>query len=145
MRNDCKKLGGVLCFEMEAAGLMNTFPCLVIRGICDYSDSHKNKEWQAYTKELLDEVEPAKVDQTQAATVAMSKSQVQVPLHVDSTLLETSAKFYKENLRRLGLYLLRGTRISLVVILRSRHSRRSCPQKAAVNVLQYSDLVALAR
>jgi nucleoside phosphorylase len=34
---------GVLCFEMEAAGLMNQFPCLVIRGICDYSDSHKNK------------------------------------------------------------------------------------------------------
>jgi nucleoside phosphorylase len=26
----------VLCFEMEAAGLMNYFPCLVIRGICDY-------------------------------------------------------------------------------------------------------------
>jgi nucleoside phosphorylase len=38
----------VLCFEMEAAGLMNHFPCLVIRGICDYSDSHKNKEWQGY-------------------------------------------------------------------------------------------------
>ncbi|KAH7463981.1 hypothetical protein FOMA001_g17855 [Fusarium oxysporum f. sp. matthiolae] len=51
----------VLCFEMEAAGLMNHFPCLVVRGICDYSDSHKNKEWQgyaamaaaAYTKDLL--------------------------------------------------------------------------------------------
>ena len=38
----------VLCFEMEAAGLMNHFPCVVIRGICDYSDSHKNKEWQGY-------------------------------------------------------------------------------------------------
>jgi hypothetical protein len=52
---------GILCFEMEAAGLMDHFPCLVIRGICDYSDSHKNKQWQnyaaavaaAYTKELL--------------------------------------------------------------------------------------------
>ena len=38
----------VLCFEMEAGGLMNSFPCLVIRGICDYSDSHKNKKWQGY-------------------------------------------------------------------------------------------------
>ncbi|KAJ5523286.1 ankyrin [Penicillium frequentans] len=38
----------VLCFEMEAAGLMNHFPCLVIRGICDYADSHKNNEWQGY-------------------------------------------------------------------------------------------------
>ncbi|KAH6681171.1 hypothetical protein F5X68DRAFT_243307 [Plectosphaerella plurivora] len=51
----------VLCFEMEAAGLMNHFPCLVIRGICDYCDSHKNKDWQgfaammaaAYAKDLL--------------------------------------------------------------------------------------------
>jgi nucleoside phosphorylase len=37
-----------LCVEMEAAGLMNHFPCLVIRGICDYADSHKNKDWQLY-------------------------------------------------------------------------------------------------
>ncbi|CAG8109765.1 unnamed protein product, partial [Penicillium nalgiovense] len=52
---------GVYCLEMEAAGLMNDFQCLVIRGICDYADSHKNKEWQgyaaavaaAYAKELL--------------------------------------------------------------------------------------------
>ncbi|KAH8203910.1 hypothetical protein TruAng_001974 [Truncatella angustata] len=51
----------ILCFEMEAAGLMNNFPCLVIRGICDYADSHKNKKWQpyaaaiaaAYAKEIL--------------------------------------------------------------------------------------------
>ncbi|PLB46413.1 purine and uridine phosphorylase [Aspergillus steynii IBT 23096] len=42
------QIGGVLCFEMEAAGLMNSFPCLVIRGICDYADSHKNKRWQPY-------------------------------------------------------------------------------------------------
>jgi nucleoside phosphorylase len=40
---------GVLYMEMEAAGLMNVFPCLVIRGIYDYADSHKNKEWQGYT------------------------------------------------------------------------------------------------
>ena len=33
----------VLCFEMEAAGLVNHFPCLIVRGICDYSDTHKNK------------------------------------------------------------------------------------------------------
>ena len=42
------ELGGVLCFEMEAAGLMNSFPCLIIRGICDYADSHKNKKWQPF-------------------------------------------------------------------------------------------------
>lgn len=60
----------ILCFEMEAAGLINHFPCLVIRGICDYSDSHKNKEWQgyaamaaaAYAKDLLSRIPPSKVE-----------------------------------------------------------------------------------
>ena len=60
----------VLCFEMEAAGLMNHFPCLVIRGVCDYSDTHKNKEWQgyaamvaaAYAKDLLRRIPPNKVE-----------------------------------------------------------------------------------
>jgi nucleoside phosphorylase len=43
------ELGGdVLCFEMEAAGLMDTFPCIVIRGICDYADYRKNNLWQGY-------------------------------------------------------------------------------------------------
>jgi nucleoside phosphorylase len=42
------EIGGILCYEMEAAGLMNVFPSLVIRGICDYADSHKNKRWQQY-------------------------------------------------------------------------------------------------
>jgi nucleoside phosphorylase len=59
----------VLCFEMEAAGLMNNFPCLVIRGICDYSDSHKNDEWHkyaalaaaSYARELLHILKPRKV------------------------------------------------------------------------------------
>ncbi|KAF2626358.1 hypothetical protein BU25DRAFT_432165 [Macroventuria anomochaeta] len=64
------ELGGVLCFDMEAAGLMNNFPCLVIRGICDYADSHKNKQWQAYAagtaaayaKEVLSVIPPSMVE-----------------------------------------------------------------------------------
>ncbi|KAL4744209.1 hypothetical protein BDW72DRAFT_189069 [Aspergillus terricola var. indicus] len=39
---------GILCFEMEAAGIMNELPTLIIRGICDYCDSHKQKQWQGY-------------------------------------------------------------------------------------------------
>lgn len=50
-----------ICYEMEAAGIVSYFPCLVIRGICDYADSHKNDRWQpyasataaAFAKELL--------------------------------------------------------------------------------------------
>ncbi|GAB7357760.1 hypothetical protein MBLNU459_g0410t1 [Dothideomycetes sp. NU459] len=39
---------GILCFETEAAGALCDFGCLVIRGISDYSDSHKNDQWQGY-------------------------------------------------------------------------------------------------
>jgi nucleoside phosphorylase len=66
-----KDLGSnILCVEMEAAGLMNNFPCIIVRGICDYSDSHKNKEWQehaaavaaVFVKELLEYIQPSDVD-----------------------------------------------------------------------------------
>ncbi|KAJ4861517.1 ankyrin repeats (3 copies) domain-containing protein [Trichoderma breve] len=66
-----KELGKKLfCVETEAAGLMNSFPCIVIRGICDYVDSHKNKTWQkyaavvaaAFAKELLGCVQSSDVE-----------------------------------------------------------------------------------
>ncbi|KAK1636122.1 hypothetical protein BDP81DRAFT_461465 [Colletotrichum phormii] len=65
----------VLCVGMEAAGLVNNFPCLVIRGICDYADSHKNDIWQkyaaastaAFAKELLEYVTPENVSQAPTA------------------------------------------------------------------------------
>lgn len=47
-RDAVSKELNAICFEMEAAGLMDVLPCLSIRGICDYSDSHKAKEWQGY-------------------------------------------------------------------------------------------------
>lgn len=70
----------VLCFEMEAAGLVNTFPCLVIRGIRDYSDSHKNKEWQgyaamvgaAYAKDLLRRITLNKIEAEKRISVILS-------------------------------------------------------------------------
>jgi nucleoside phosphorylase len=72
---------GALCFEMEAAGLMLDFPCVVIRGVCDYADSHKNKEWQgyaalaaaAYTKELLGYVPVGHVSQESLVVDICSK------------------------------------------------------------------------
>ena len=48
MRDEVASQLDVICFEMEAVGVMTAFPCLPIRGICDYSDSHKTKEWQGY-------------------------------------------------------------------------------------------------
>ena len=73
-RDDIARQLDVICFEMEAAGLMDILPCLPIRGICDYSDSHKSKEWQryaaataaAYARELL-EILPAAESQARVA------------------------------------------------------------------------------
>ncbi|KAK6538431.1 hypothetical protein TWF694_010016 [Orbilia ellipsospora] len=47
-REKLRQTLGIICIEMEAAGLTDEFPCLVIRGICDYADSHKSKGWQPY-------------------------------------------------------------------------------------------------
>ena len=65
-RDDIAQRHSALCFEMEAAGMMDNLHCLPIRGICDYSDSHKNKEWQGYAaataaacaRELLEVLPP---------------------------------------------------------------------------------------
>jgi nucleoside phosphorylase len=65
------------CIEMEAAGLMTDFPCIVVRGICDYADAHKNDMWQeyaaitaaAFTKELLSVVKPVEVATVNHATI----------------------------------------------------------------------------
>ncbi|OAL35725.1 hypothetical protein AYO20_05106 [Fonsecaea nubica] len=53
----------VLGFEMESAGSWEYVPTIAIKGVCDYADSHKNKQWQAYaaataaacTKAMLEE------------------------------------------------------------------------------------------
>ncbi|PLN81884.1 nucleoside phosphorylase domain-containing protein [Aspergillus taichungensis] len=80
-REKLRKKHGVLCFEMEAAGLNNNFPCLVIRGICDYSDSHKSKQWQpyaaavsaAFAKELLQIIPAAQLDRAEKVELITGK------------------------------------------------------------------------
>jgi len=67
---------------MEAAGLMDSFPCLVIRGFCDYADTHKNKQWQAYAaavaaayaKELLKTISGTQVMDIRTANEAITKA-----------------------------------------------------------------------
>ncbi|KAH7146098.1 hypothetical protein EDB81DRAFT_856613 [Dactylonectria macrodidyma] len=47
-RDDIARQESVIGFEMEGAGVWDTFPCIVIKGACDYADSHKTKVWQRY-------------------------------------------------------------------------------------------------
>lgn len=86
LRDRMRQSNKVLCFEMEAAGLMDSFPCLVIRGISDYADTHKNKVWQpyaaltaaAYAKDLLSVIKARKVEDADPAwTICRSSSEGQ--------------------------------------------------------------------
>ncbi|KAL4901265.1 hypothetical protein BDW74DRAFT_187736 [Aspergillus multicolor] len=81
-RDTLSQRHGILCFEMEAAGIMDAFPCLVIKGICDYCDSHKNKRWQgyaaisaaAYAKELLSFIPSSSVAGTSVLTPVLDNT-----------------------------------------------------------------------
>jgi nucleoside phosphorylase len=93
------ELGGVLCFEMEAAGLMNTFPCLVIRGICDYADSHKNKRWQTYAggaaavyaKQVLSVIPSADVSRLELVIIILQEKMAQEFPAVQSSFMERAS------------------------------------------------------
>ncbi|KAL7907040.1 ankyrin repeat-containing domain protein [Trichoderma velutinum] len=94
----------ILCIEMEAAGLMNDFPCLVIRGICDYADSHKNKTWQeyaaaiaaAFAKELLMVVPAHAVEQMDTIASILSGIRSDLGLAVEC-LMEARAHRHGQN------------------------------------------------
>lgn len=81
-RDRLRDVWNVSCFEMEAAGLMDDFPCVVIRGICDYSDDHKNEAWQpyaavtaaAYAKDLLRVIIAKDITTTPPAVGAIDSS-----------------------------------------------------------------------
>ncbi|KAI0147300.1 hypothetical protein GGR57DRAFT_258771 [Xylariaceae sp. FL1272] len=100
LRRDLGK--DVLCIEMEAAGLMENFPCLVIRGICDYADSHKNKAWQehaaavaaAYAKELLGYVQPSDVDKEKAVKDILHS------IHCDTSMIKEDTTYTKSYLNK---------------------------------------------
>ncbi|KAL4765454.1 uncharacterized protein BDW70DRAFT_168748 [Aspergillus foveolatus] len=47
-RDEIARKEKVIGFEMEGAGMLDNISCIIIKGVCDYADSHKSKYWQAY-------------------------------------------------------------------------------------------------
>lgn len=47
-RDRIAKKEGVIAFEMEGAGVLQEVPCIVVKGVSDYADCHKNKKWQDF-------------------------------------------------------------------------------------------------
>lgn len=82
IRDELRDKHNIIGLEMEAAGTMNRIPVGVIRGVCDYGDEHKNKEWQpyaaamaaAYAKAVLAQIGPKNVVRKEGATVQNGSS-----------------------------------------------------------------------
>ncbi|KAL2693532.1 hypothetical protein Neosp_000092 [[Neocosmospora] mangrovei] len=47
-RDRLSKEEGVIALDMEGAGVWDELPCIIVKGVCDYADSHKNKKWQPF-------------------------------------------------------------------------------------------------
>ncbi|KAN0070697.1 hypothetical protein V8E54_010862 [Elaphomyces granulatus] len=133
---------GILCFEMEAAGLMNQLPCLVIRGICDYSDSHKNKHWQgyaaltaaAYAKILLSVVSGNRFRKSQTSQngcwmVPFNRNPRFLGRHNEIVELEQRILSNKDQVRKMAITGLGGvgkTQIALEIAYQVRDRKPEC-------------------
>ena len=66
-----QKCSDAYCFEVEAVGISLSSRCLVVRGIADYADSHKNDDWKgttagnaaAFGREFLRTMNPGKLEE----------------------------------------------------------------------------------
>ena len=135
-RDRLAKEYGMLCFEMEAAGLMNQLPCLVIRGICDYSDSHKNKQWQGYAaltaatyaKILLSAVSVNRTSQKACWMVPFERNPRFLGRH--NEVMELQQKILsKDNVRKMAITGLGGvgkTQIALELAYQVRDKKPEC-------------------
>ncbi|CAG7916449.1 unnamed protein product, partial [Penicillium olsonii] len=132
----------ILCFEMEAAGLMDQLPCLVIRGVCDYCDSHKHKRWQgyaaltaaAYTRALLgilpiySHSQNSNAKETRHWMVPFARNPRFVGRHKEIDFLESFIIFTTGSIK-VAIYGLGGigkTQIALEVAYRTREKFPGC-------------------
>ena len=47
-RDEIASVEGIIAFETEGAAVWEELPTIIVKSVCDYADSHKNKDWQKY-------------------------------------------------------------------------------------------------
>ncbi|OAQ72194.1 phosphorylase superfamily protein [Pochonia chlamydosporia 170] len=92
----------IIAFEMEGAGAWDEVPCIVVKGICDYSDSHKNKRWQDFAAATAAAVARALLewyirDNGHEAIHGNWKQEASVKATSEGQNQPTSVKFGKQN------------------------------------------------
>ncbi|KAF2494969.1 hypothetical protein BU16DRAFT_590237 [Lophium mytilinum] len=132
---------GALCVEMEAAGVDVNRKCLVIRGISDYADSHKNDRWKfyaagnaaAFTRELLCRIQPGVVKDMKAAVEAPWIVPFTRPLSFvgrETLLAQLSAHISSEGCQRLAVYGLGGCGKTALALEAAYSTRERQPTRA---------------
>ncbi|THX70298.1 WD40 repeat-like protein [Aureobasidium pullulans] len=128
-----------ICYECEAAGAMSSVPCLVVRGISDYADSHKNDDWHgfgsavaaAYARQLffhlpIEKVKECSVPLQNIADIKEARQMISQKLALldNHSLKEATFDSYDE---RKNNQCLRGTRVDLLADIQdwstSSHSK----------------------
>ncbi|TIA10938.1 WD40 repeat-like protein [Aureobasidium pullulans] len=128
-----------ICYECEAAGAMSSVPCLVVRGISDYADSHKNDDWHgfgsavaaAYARQLffhlpIDKVKECSVPLQDIADIKEARQMISQKLALldNHSLKEATFDSYDE---RNNNQCLPGTRVDLLADIQdwstSSHSK----------------------
>ena len=66
-RNRIAAEHGLIGFEMEGAGTWDQVPCIVVKGVCDYADSHKDKKWQPFAAATAASVAKAMLERYSAS------------------------------------------------------------------------------
>ncbi|KAI8298278.1 hypothetical protein K4K59_002917 [Colletotrichum sp. SAR11_240] len=74
---------GIIAFEMEGAGVWDEIPCIIVKSVCDYADSHKNKSWQGFAAVAAASATKAIVDMYHFATVSTAST---ATTHVSHTM-----------------------------------------------------------
>ncbi|KAK2596811.1 hypothetical protein QQS21_006140 [Conoideocrella luteorostrata] len=92
----------IIAFEMEGAGAWDEVPCIVVKGICDYSDSHKNKGWQDFAAATAAAVAGALLkwyirDDGHEAIHGNSRQEASVKAAAEDQNQLTSVKFGEQN------------------------------------------------
>lgn len=79
---------GIIGIEMEGAGVWDQLPCLIVKGVSNYADSHKNDVWQNYAAATAVSVAKAFLEQYSPSTVVVPVREASVAQQPVSKLLE---------------------------------------------------------
>ncbi|KIW13058.1 hypothetical protein PV08_08245 [Exophiala spinifera] len=144
-RNQLAKDEKLIGFEMEGVGIWDVFQnSLIVKAVCDYADSHKDKVWQDYAaasaaaclKSLLAELNPPRKarehgnPESPLWSMPFEKSNLPDLVGRDDLLQNVQSKMFQpgkhSRIALLGLGGIGKSRVAMEVAYRMREARPKC-------------------